>query len=298
MAVKWITEGELEDMDHDQFKELSEDWKMVQHDPMSGRILFRRRKSVTIGKYKVPNPQDFLEVTRSQWDNDPYLQRHYTIVEVDYTRQVALIQGSGGQHMGMQNMGQLLGQQMQGAMGIQGLAGSLLGGPTIPDYYSQTLRELPTRKTSRPLVGVRQWALTPNCKLASTFVSHIWEGPILRADHPPKDHVRVGDQRDTGHGIYTWRVGASCPDPITLQTDSIGWVEGTVHLLGRVVEHERGYRAERVRIASLCITSLNPYFNREEAIESLEDRYQCEVLFNTTLHDIHRRIVMGIEEED
>lgn len=193
--------------------------------------------------------------------------------------------------MGQTGLQGMLGQQLgQQAWGYGALAQGFISGQQS-QYRPQG--KLPVRRTNKPLVGVRHWALTHDFKLRSSFVEHVWEGPILRADSAPKDYVRVGDKTDNCHGIYAWLPGMPIDEGLATLYNSIGRVEGTVQFLGRVVRHDRGYRAERVRIDSLCIVQLKPHYDRKEVMKALEDRYQCEVRFFADLMGLYLRIKNG-----
>lgn len=134
---------------------------------------------------------------------------------------------------------------------------------------------LPVRTSSEPVVGWRTWKVVEDgygggwC-LVSPSQGTTWPGPILRADakpcaYDPHDR-RWRDRGDHCHGIYAhdvpcwsdWKPGRA-----------MGAVEAT----GRVVIHEKGWRAERVRIVELV---LHPSVG-EAAIEGLEQRYECPV---------------------
>lgn len=106
-----------------------------------------------------------------------------------------------------------------------------------------------------------------------------WDGPILRANAPPADygphHGGSGE-----HGIYAYLLTEgprrALEDRGMTAAYSLGrgqsWAEGEVELFGKVVAHERGYRAEACRITRLYVHNPEP-----DMLARLEDRYACTV---------------------
>ena len=149
--------------------------------------------------------------------------------------------------------------------------------------YWQVPRDLPVVKwQGGELLAWRVWRLCRwqpdgGLRLVSLARGTVWHGPVLTADHVP-DAVA-----DSGSGVYAlkpamrpsrhhfnWALG---PDT---------WVRGWVALSGRVVEHERGYRAERVVIRQLRLgVAAHRLFLTPETLaaprDELERRYQCPV---------------------
>ncbi len=54
-------------------------------------------------------------------------------------------------------------------------------------------------------------------------------------------------------------------------------VLGEVALFGRVIRHERGYRAENATIRRLFVLSSNFFYQRGDIREKLSRRYDCDV---------------------
>lgn len=101
----------------------------------------------------------------------------------------------------------------------------------------------------------------PKVVLTSPTYRTQWEGPLLKADARP-DWVPVG------HGIYAWSDIGSRSRPLYNE------VIGEVELFGKVIEHEKGYRGENVRITKLYV---DRHQTDERIIKALEERYQCDV---------------------
>lgn len=171
--------------------------------------------------------------------------------------------------------------------------------------------ELPVEKSATPIVGYRSWVVSRErpaspwrmsgalvigtagqpfpvwdpepepeekdsgpYRLWSPIQYTEWTGPILRADgkpcpYNPHDPTWRG-REDHCHGIYAhdapeWRDYHS--------GRAIGRLEAT----GTVVVHERGFRAEAVRITQLVLA---PDMIGTEAKEDLERIYGCDVTYN------------------
>lgn len=102
-----------------------------------------------------------------------------------------------------------------------------------------------------PVTGYRVWAVVEDRLQGAT--GHVWDTPRLEAecdrsrgnrDLPHTDHLcsRFGH----GCGIY------AAKDPGRLEEGKSAWVVGIVHLSGKVVEHEHGYRAFRARVVAVA----------------------------------------------
>lgn len=102
-----------------------------------------------------------------------------------------------------------------------------------------------------PVVGYRTWSISAGQVIGAT--GHPWSAPVLEAicsrlrpgdDLPHTDHVcsRVG----YGCGIY-----AASDSRLLDLPDDRAWIVGIVLLTGKVVQHERGYRAARARVAGV-----------------------------------------------
>ncbi len=137
----------------------------------------------------------------------------------------------------------------------------------------------PVRWTGGELVALRWWRLVrwgqdAEVRLQSLSSHHIWHGPVFAADHVP-----LAD-RGCASGVYALKPCGRPNQRDWLWRDA--WVWGWVSLIGRVVEHQLGYRAERVVIRRLHLgvrahlACSGPEDVRNLAAE-LEARYQCAV---------------------
>ena len=113
--------------------------------------------------------------------------------------------------------------------------------------------------------------------LVSMFQNTVWEGPVVAADHLPLPVPTCGS------GIYALKPAVR---PVRDQYDwALGgdtWVRGWVALSGQVVEHQLGYRAERVVIRRLRLgAAAHRCYGTPQEIaavrKQLEQRYQCPV---------------------
>lgn len=167
---------------------------------------------------------------------------------------------------------------------------------------------LPTEKRTTPVVGYRTWHVVDNSHIAATaFVGAyepepfayygpewilrspvretVWRGPILRAPAPPALYdladPRSRGRTDRHHGIYAHSTPewgdfskSCCCGLGHNDRPAIGQVEGW----GRVVLHERGWRAQNVRIRALL---LHPEMMDERTVvDDLSRKYDCLVTFN------------------
>lgn len=107
-----------------------------------------------------------------------------------------------------------------------------------------------------PIIGFRMWAIERDRVVGAT--GHVWDEASQEArcarsrgddDLPHTDHQcsSVGH----GCGIYA----ASDPSHLPWPGDT-DYVAGVVLLSGKVVEHERGYRAARARVAGAIVRRL------------------------------------------
>lgn len=198
----------------------------------------------------------------------------------------------------------------------------LMGMPMIPDPLGYTplsfsvrfdtekkddkpKTALPVRQSAQPVRAWREWLLIfrdGEPFIRSLVREDVWEGPILRANEKPKDHTKLGDKTDTGHGIYAWPVTHRITEEVGFTFSMMrsaftrqmmgmaaeeepqppGKVEGEVELIGRVVRHEHGYRAEAARVVRLFVKQLRPVYDRDVVLAALGQRYQCDVAWIPT----------------
>ena len=143
---------------------------------------------------------------------------------------------------------------------------------------------IPRRKQSTPVLAYRSWKLTQTddgWRLVSPQQGTVWDGPILRADNPPDDvspwsQVSAfagfyGTRIEGNHGIYAWTL---IRGPLDRYENAMR-AEGVVELVGKVVRHEKGYRAEMCRIKSLQVFGLDHH--TQDAVQDLRATYACEV---------------------
>lgn len=122
-----------------------------------------------------------------------------------------------------------------------------------------------------------RWVPDGSLRLMSAFRDTVWDGPVLTADHLP-----IGVP-NCGSGVYALK---SALRPNRQYFDWLlgrdTWVRGWVALSGQVVEHERGYRAQRAVLRRLRLgVAAHRYFRSADDLawvrDELERRYQCPV---------------------
>ena len=143
---------------------------------------------------------------------------------------------------------------------------------------------IPRRQQSTPVLAYRSWKLAQThdgWRLVSPRQGTVWDGPILRADSPPDDVSPwsqgtayagfYGTRVEGNHGIYAWTLIRGPLD----RYESTMRAEGVVELMGKVVRHEKGYRAEMCRIKSLQVFGLDHH--TQDAVQDLRATYACDV---------------------
>lgn len=103
-----------------------------------------------------------------------------------------------------------------------------------------------------PVVGYRVWHLDDDGRVVGA-TGHVWSGPVMEAvceqarrpydDLPHTD--RMCSSFGYGCGVYASKSAAH------LEPGPAPRILGVVHLYGKVVEHERGYRAARARVVAI-----------------------------------------------
>lgn len=121
----------------------------------------------------------------------------------------------------------------------------------------------PTEHHTKPITGWRTWSILL-CRregevrifLGSIAVPYIYTGPISRNNRPPiifdkKQRFKI----DRHHlGFYARKdVDMICGDLMGFS------IIGKISMFGKVIEHERGYRSQSIRIDHLSI--INPYIS-------------------------------------
>jgi len=165
---------------------------------------------------------------------------------------------------------------------------------------------LPQRKSSELFLGHRCWRLTKDEDGQATLMSYaapyLWDGPIVRTDDDPETQDLIGFNAFSG----------PLPEDFEglLGNDPMYSVVGELELFGKVVVHEKGYRATKARIKRLiisnggwaenhilsggisspgtlfckCSKTNPPWKDRpwEEARAQLEQKYDCDVEYRPT----------------
>ena len=133
--------------------------------------------------------------------------------------------------------------------------------------------------------------LQDDCLYSTVVIGYKYEGPVAKTrkpgcqaeviellDDPVKAVWRLGEKKvieavrdENNRGFYSVKTSALAFNyAIDYLYDAI---IGEVDLFGKVVEHECGYRAEKLRIAKLYVHA----HVKPAVVASLESRYQCEV---------------------
>lgn len=146
------------------------------------------------------------------------------------------------------------------------------------------------------LLGWRFWGLGRHPKdggvrLRSFRAPYAWDGPVLRAHRLPSESPF------SRAGVYALKSPKLCNVDLYWESDEC-WVSGWVALSGRVVEHERGYRAERAVIRRLRLgVAAHLHLPKMEDVMAvaaeLERRYQAPV----DLGQLERRYALSLLEQ-
>lgn len=146
-----------------------------------------------------------------------------------------------------------------------------------------------TRREAIP--AVRGWSVrwypATGARLESLVVPYRWYGPVERTDHPvvhPPAWPPVEARPEVGFYACTPDEAYAALEPYRM-LDCVG----TVSLFGRVVEHERGYRAEVVRIDRLWLVEGPAITHGEleapDLARELGREYRCPVAVSEDLRD-------------
>lgn len=138
---------------------------------------------------------------------------------------------------------------------------------------------------SSPIRAIRGWAIRSETagqvRLESLIVRFPWDGPVARTGKPTLEAPSLvrctGPRPEVGFFACKPEVAYG-----RLQRYSTLSCLGTVSLFGRVVEHEHGYRAEKVRVDALwLVREALPRRLRlhiAPVAEELEERYRCRLV--------------------
>lgn len=121
----------------------------------------------------------------------------------------------------------------------------------VDDVAEQIRRRHKEGWSPSPVIGYRVWAIVDNRLQGAT--GHVWERPQLDAEcdrsRTNRDLPHTDRHCSTfGHGCGIY----AAKDPARLEEGSATWVLGIIHLSGKVVEHEHGYRAARGRVVAVA----------------------------------------------
>jgi hypothetical protein len=121
----------------------------------------------------------------------------------------------------------------------------------VDDVAEQIRRRHKEGWSPSPVTGYRVWAIADNRLQGAT--GRVWEQPQLDAECDRSRTNRDLPHTDRhcsafGHGCGIY----AAKDPARLEEGSTTWVLGIVHLSGKVVEHEHGYRAARGQVVAVA----------------------------------------------
>ena len=134
------------------------------------------------------------------------------------------------------------------------------------------------------VVGWRVWRVRrdtkelgdPRWHLASVSMRYDWQRPSVRDSAPPDKGCKALPS-PTGFHVFKCRQRAAALAVLLGRGDRKPVAVGSCALLGRVIEHEHGYRAQCAVIRSLTVDLARGF---EISIgRDLTERYRCDVDF-------------------
>ena len=148
---------------------------------------------------------------------------------------------------------------------------------------SESQVRLPTRKSTKALIGWRGWRLNEweprDFRLQSLVVSDIWHSPVFRAEgkpsvlRPPTSTVNM--REGEVHGIYAYNDIDFALRELSVWTKRDNLIViGKLELTGTVIVHTLGFRAEVATLVKLLMSE----YHGSEVIRNMENTYQCEVV--------------------
>lgn len=152
--------------------------------------------------------------------------------------------------------------------------GSPFGGAAAAAWEMAALQQPPLARGDLVLadiIGWRIWRVTPAGYLRSLTAENVWlPGEAME-----------GEVEDSGpNGVHVFRERAGALSELTMylkSTAADSYALGSVLLWGEVVEHERGYRAERAKVVSIddVVWKGQPPWHAETraALAFLRERY-------------------------
>ncbi len=167
----------------------------------------------------------------------------------------------------------------------KGFYNALYSNPTIsnaPQKEVQKEPDLPVRKSSEPIIGIRTWNLNTDIKLESITSRSVWEGPVFHAEGKPSNQEPEWNpvpEAPEVYGIYAYNNLRDIN--LIISVLSALRIVGIVELYGKVVIHDYGMRGEICVIKKLLIPNTINFFLKHpdltKLIEDLETTYDCEV---------------------
>lgn len=168
-----------------------------------------------------------------------------------------------------------------------------LGGMIISWTDKDSLESLRSvlEKKIGAFVGWRAWRLEKHDYLRSLTSRSVWEGPTMttRLDESGKPK-RVWtspttqfsrDMSKGDYGVYAYKTPSLMYEQLLFEynNDMIYPIIGSLDLLGHVVEHELGYRAQKaiIRELWLIVSDETEGILSRTGVRDMEVRYQCPV---------------------
>ena len=159
-------------------------------------------------------------------------------------------------------------QQLLSQAGVKAAVNVIGFSSTLPDMQDHTDLRV---EIQHGLIAARAWDIVmatqgPQLTSLTMRADSEWVGPFMKADQLPTP--------SNSSGIYCVPASPTIiNDLIKIYSPS---VVGFIELLGRVIEHQRGYRAEACMIRRLVICK--PEWEWPPIMSALAETYQCEVL--------------------
>ena len=161
---------------------------------------------------------------------------------------------------------------MQAIQAMRTLGQATIGVSTTASPASEPLPKDDARRVD--LIGWRIWRVT-----ALGYLKAITAEAVYLPGQPMVSHKEIGDRQDSGSGVHVFKDMSGAAREIDEYTKQArdAYAIGTVQLWGEVVEHERGYRAERAMIRSIdgvALPGKSPWDSEPtKALAFLRERY-------------------------
>lgn len=132
-----------------------------------------------------------------------------------------------------------------------------------------------------PLIGYRAWSISSSFKLKALTASHTMDGPVdWNPKKPPinwKGFIAATWDQNLRQEDYIGFFALKNPELLFKALGYSEMVYARVSLYGTVIEHDIGFRAQRLRIDRLWINGMYTDFLTIEIISTMEETYQCDV---------------------